>query len=497
MNTAPTTCALGIAPETLSALRDDLLPRDDAARLGRHIPTCAACQRQMHTYDLLASALRAQRVPQRRAELWRGLGHARSLRAGQQQMRRWSGLGAIGAVLIAVLIFALLAHRGTTTPPVTSSTSTQPTATQQSTPTVSAPPTLAPITNTIASTGSPIPGPQLQWQMQTLPKDYQLIGVNAFAFAVAPSEPMTAYLCNEGLTNPFRFFVTHDGAASWSEPGTVQGLVDPLFCTPIVDDNNARQVIIGGHVISHEGSAYVTRDGGASWQRIRGITYVQGYSSWGNIDYVWGSDAGPSNGVIVLHLYASHDGMQSWQRIDAGIEVPRGTAWVSPYDGSIIIADQNDLPITGVYWRSTDGGQHWQIGHAPGALQFAVPMAAGQWRLCTSKEDAIHLPASATFICSKDGGKTWTAYPPLTNVSPFNGVSADAVAPDGTLYAYVVSTANTSFRLLPGATRWQSLGPDIIQSGSTHFYRAPNGGGVYWDMSSNKGPQNEVATALG
>jgi len=486
VNTVPTICVLGIAPETLSALRDDLLPRDEAARLGQHIPTCAACQRHLSTYDMLASALRAQRVPQVRAELWRGLGRARTRRAGQQQMRRWSGVGAIGAVLIAVLLFALLAHRGAATQPVTSSTSTQATATATIT---ASTPTLAPITNTIAATGSPIPGPQLQWQMRSLPKDYQLIGVNAFAFAVAPSEPMTAYLCNEGLTNPFRFFVTHDGAASWTEPGSVQGLVDPLFCTPIVDDNNARQVIIGGHVISHDRSAYVTRDGGASWQRIRGITYVQGYSSWGNIDYVWGSDTDSVSSV--MHLYASHDGMQSWRRVDAGIEVPRGMAWVSPLDGSIIIADQNDLPITGVYWRSTDGGQNWQIGHAPGALQFAVPMAAGQWRLCTSKED-INPPESITFICSTDGGKTWTAYPPLVGA-----IFADAVAADGTLYAYIVHSTETSFRLLPGATRWQSLGPDIIPSGSTHFYRAPNGGGVYWDMSSNKGPQNEVATALG
>ncbi|HEV2405360.1 MAG TPA: zf-HC2 domain-containing protein, partial [Ktedonobacterales bacterium] len=60
MATNPVECPELVENETLSALRDDLLSGDEAARLREHLPSCAACQARLNEYDEVARALLRQ-----------------------------------------------------------------------------------------------------------------------------------------------------------------------------------------------------------------------------------------------------------------------------------------------------------------------------------------------------------------------------------------------------------------------------------------------------
>src|SRR5579859_2308042 len=111
------TCPLGITDETLSALRDDALPADEAARVRRHAEDCSACMERIAAHARVGAALRAQRLPGPDAALWHDVrGAILSRGPAQRALRRWwalgqpnwSGAGPVAAALIVVLLFGLL-----------------------------------------------------------------------------------------------------------------------------------------------------------------------------------------------------------------------------------------------------------------------------------------------------------------------------------------------------------------------------------------------------
>jgi putative zinc finger protein len=109
-------CAEGVAPDRLSALRDQALPAGEAERLREHIAGCAACRARMADFDQIAGALRAQREldPGDRildgvhARLARRSGQARGWRAAWDAgggRRVWAGLAALAPVAALILLF--------------------------------------------------------------------------------------------------------------------------------------------------------------------------------------------------------------------------------------------------------------------------------------------------------------------------------------------------------------------------------------------------------
>lgn len=109
-------CYEGVAAETLSALRDDLLPAAEAGRLRSHVEGCPACRTRLAGHDVLRRVLLAQpelepgerivagvrerlagRHPTHRQVLPRGV---------MRNTRRWSGLGALAAAAAVLLLFA-------------------------------------------------------------------------------------------------------------------------------------------------------------------------------------------------------------------------------------------------------------------------------------------------------------------------------------------------------------------------------------------------------
>lgn len=126
-------CRANIAAETLAAWRDQALPANEQARLGAHIPTCAACQAILRHLAELARTLQSQRIPNPDARLWRRV-QAR-IQSPPAPVRRsarvvWGSVGTLATLLVIVVLFAqVLGHvaRGTTSqrPTVTA----RPTAT--------------------------------------------------------------------------------------------------------------------------------------------------------------------------------------------------------------------------------------------------------------------------------------------------------------------------------------------------------------------------------
>ena len=101
-------CAAGIETETLSALRDELLPASDAARLREHVPSCAACQARVAAFDEVARALLRQRELEPGDRILRGVRRRAAEGRGMRALTRrrvWSGLGALASVAAVLLLF--------------------------------------------------------------------------------------------------------------------------------------------------------------------------------------------------------------------------------------------------------------------------------------------------------------------------------------------------------------------------------------------------------
>ncbi|MDE3231145.1 MAG: zf-HC2 domain-containing protein [Chloroflexota bacterium] len=107
-------CAEGIAPERLSALRDETLPTAEATRLRAHVAACDACRARLADYDTLTAALRQERelepderiVDGVRARLAEEAQPRARLRPPTRSSRRvWAGLAALAPVAAIILLF--------------------------------------------------------------------------------------------------------------------------------------------------------------------------------------------------------------------------------------------------------------------------------------------------------------------------------------------------------------------------------------------------------
>lgn len=105
-------CAENIAPERLSALRDESLPADEAQRLREHVTGCPACQARLADYDALAAALRQQRELEPGERIVEGVrarlaapSTARRRRWRRPSRRLWAGLATLAPVAAIILLF--------------------------------------------------------------------------------------------------------------------------------------------------------------------------------------------------------------------------------------------------------------------------------------------------------------------------------------------------------------------------------------------------------
>jgi hypothetical protein len=120
------------------------------------------------------------------------------------------------------------------------------------------------------------------------------------------------------------------------------------------------------------------------------------------------------------------------------------------------------------------------------------PPAPGQpWRICGPGQDPGP-DGLGVLECSLDGGRTWTKRPRLVlyeyngYITQFPQVADEiAIGQDGTIFTQPVGGSGFGFdippgvyELVPGASRWQSLGPDPDTGPAT--VEIP-GSGILWD----------------
>ncbi|HET9110417.1 MAG TPA: zf-HC2 domain-containing protein [Ktedonobacterales bacterium] len=103
------TCAEGIAPERLSALRDAALAPAEAEQMRAHIATCPACRARMADYDALATALRQQRELEPGERILTGVRARLATRQTSPRLRPsrrvWTGMATLAPVAAIILLF--------------------------------------------------------------------------------------------------------------------------------------------------------------------------------------------------------------------------------------------------------------------------------------------------------------------------------------------------------------------------------------------------------
>lgn len=402
---------------------------------------------------------------------------------------------------------------------------------------------------------TPLPASPLTWQPVTLPQGFAADHPATNALAVAPSNGAIAYACFEpaGTTTPAaQLWVTHDRATTWTPLTLPSSLGSVGWCSLWLDAANPRTLIVGISMLAPGLSdRYAASfDGGSSWQTLALSPDIGllGVASHGTTTYALEAVAGASGTTTAL--VASGDGLRSWHAIDQSFTAAdmRVTGfWVNPATGALLAqvttppppatptvspskASASPTPSANAsptaqpaappptLWLSADGGSSWSRTVTTIAGQVAAqPSATGQaWRLCAGASDPTGV-APNQLACSADGGKTWRTQAALsisytcTNCTIPAGSQSTRIAPvtifalpsDGAALAispdwYGPRTEIKGYgvyRLTPGATQWQSLGPapqPTIQNG-------PSGATtVIWALPSAKAtldPQGRVFIA--
>lgn len=488
MTTRQHACLLSVTPEQLAALRDDMLPAAEAARLRAHAMNCPACRARMAEDDLLGRALRQPRPPDMVDTLWHSVlrEHVRPSRRSLPAREVWLGAVITLALLVALLLVVPRLPGAGGRHPSTTISSGMPTnvaATATDAPTPVTTPTATPIAipiRIITLSGPPLTGPHPTWQVYTLPTNFATWDANTSSFGVAPSDPAIAYACNSlGLVpgQTSRVIVTYDRGAHWASTTDPAGLTGE--CDNIVVDDDDPNVVIVGNLISF--------NGGGSWtpHGLGDPTYHHLYghfASWQGSFYA----------INANHLVVSRDHMHTWQAIDRSITEPIADFQLNPANGAIAVTTTSTTtPPTYHVWVTQDGGQQWQHFAAPTAITDLTPIGQqGQWRFCGTTL-AYSSQTTLAFICSDTMGKSWVEWP-LT-LDQGGGVDPIAVGNDGTLYAQAVSTQIDIYRLAPNATRWADLGPLPAPMESIMVYT--QGGGSLWAFTSNVQGGKQIATA--
>ena len=200
-------------------------------------------------------------------------------------------------------------------------------------------------------------------QPGALPFDGDKSGIGA-------RDAMTAWVAGEDAAPSFAWlYVTHDGGATWQHqtlplPPSFSGQVvtsPPTFLN--AQDGFLPVLFIGAGVDS--GAAYVTHDGGATWQST---ALVEG----GIFDFITPDQGWTSSGASTggSWLYTTSDGGQHWTKLPAGphLEDIEVLNFVSAEVGWAIDNPHVQFaPGPTILLKTTDGGRTWRVVPFTGA----------------------------------------------------------------------------------------------------------------------------------
>lgn len=253
-------------------------------------------------------------------------------------------------------------------------------------------------------------------------------------------------------------YVTRDGGASWQRETFVSSA--NYWCHHVVFDPQTRGTVLA--TVTGPGiksGIWRSTDGGASWTQLRtglpapdtmGRTSLALARSNPKVIYAIVADARPGNSDGVLGVFRSGNGGNSWTNVagnhfdDEGQMSYGNTIAVHPTDPNHVVCGGVDLHL------STNGGASWRRASEWDADR-------GSARYAHADHHALVMPAHAPgrvwsandggVDCSEDGGRNWR------NLS--NGLSI-------TMY-YDVDVAQTDARLFGGGA--QDNGTLVTTSG--------------------------------
>ena len=224
-----------------------------------------------------------------------------------------------------------------------------------------------------------------------------------------PEERGTVYVGSE----PAAVFRSHDGGDAWEECVGFQAVPESekwFFHSETRDSHvrdmkmvpNNPEVIYAGIEV---GGMVRTRDGAVNWEQLEGMD--------DDIHFVNLSAANPRRVYVATAVapFRSDDGGDSWERINTGLERTY-TLHISaaPNDADLVLVtvSSNAGRSNPQFYRSTDGGQHWQLVDAIGCDDDMV--VAIDWDPAESNRVYAGTDQGKIF-CSGDGGLTWEALP--------------------------------------------------------------------------------------
>lgn len=328
----------------------------------------------------------------------------------------------------------------------------------------------------------PIPGVALQWTAANLPLSSAYFGFSYHTawLDVSADNGAVAYSCSQGAPSvALETVVTRDAGATWSRVADVNQAWGG--CMGLAADAlNPRIVVLTGGA---GGASAVTLNGGQSWRVGSSpiTSTLWSLATFGSHTYTLSSNGGAGGSAI--RLYRSADGLVSWRDVSP----PMGSQtipafWVNPITGSLLVESQAGFGGPMTLWRSSDDGSTWtQNILALGDISAVVasPLrGSSTWVICVDADD---------HECSTDSGRTWSPLPPLVDTG-LRGYRLLAVTGDGSVLA-VGSTDmyQPIYRLAPGASRWQALGPAPLTTGTLHYTPAPGTDGYIWSFPSIRG----------
>jgi photosystem II stability/assembly factor-like uncharacterized protein len=333
--------------------------------------------------------------------------------------------------------------------------------------------------------------------------DVVYLSTGIFDREAANSDPQKGIPGGEGVLK------STDGGQTWAQVN--QGLQNLYVGTLFMHPQNPDILLAGtGNNQYNDGNgAYLTTDGGNSWQRTLSgdnINAVEFAASDPNIAY-----AGSSNAI-----YRSQDGGRTWQRVSGGTEGwgPSGVRAGFPIDFQVDLRDPNRIfanEYGGGNFLSTDGGRTWSLASAgyTGAQvrDIVVDPTTGR----------VYAAARSGIFVSEDGGNNWTGL----NKPPAFSMEWYVVAIDPTDPQHILASNNWNKFILnsqDGGLTWEPIeqspaenmswraiafapsNPKIIYAGVSAFFSAGTlseqipSGGIYVSRDGGKSwsPANDA-----
>jgi hypothetical protein len=491
-------CALGLTTDTLSIWRDGGFQDEEEQRIRQHATTCAACQQRIDGFTMVAGALERQRELEPGDRVWRGVQDRISSqrRTGRILPRSlgwsWQSLVSAASIILVVGLLAYVLNEARTQRGVPAPMST---ATSVTTPNSAITPTL---TSSVIT-----PGPRLTWRQAHLPLGIEepMASLAGGTLAVAPNNGDVAYLCvapivKEGHAQETNahIYVTHDSGQTWARGGDVPVGAQPqsdgkpfiLECHIVVDATRPDRAVVKTQWLQagEDGdisriSSFASFDYGAYWRKL---VYPSPFAvgpkmaSYGGAIYATGAAENPGGDQ---GLWVSRDQMKTWQALALPPNIFASDLWLNPTTGVLLIAADHTL------FSSADSGAHWAQLPAPSSagIPWLVqpPQGSAPWRICGAMQ-------ANTLTCSGDGGQTWTPRPALNLAqnSPkgfqfFAPTSFFALASDGAVLATILPVDGliALYRLPPGGSSWQNLGPIPADPTGATYAPTPTGGAIW------------------